>query len=99
MPKLVRDKIPKIIISQGKIPIYRELDHKEFKKELALKLIEEAKEFQEDQNIEELADIIEVFDAIMREYGFTDKQLEQARAQKKNDRGGFDEMLYLIDIK
>jgi predicted house-cleaning noncanonical NTP pyrophosphatase (MazG superfamily) len=38
----------------------------EYKEELAIKLLEEVQEFHSDKNIEELADIIEVFDANKR---------------------------------
>lgn len=39
--KLVRDKIPQIIESNGEIPIFHHLSLKEYKKELDKKLQEE----------------------------------------------------------
>ena len=99
MPKLVRDFIPEIIFIQGKTPITRIMDKEEYKKELAIKLIEEAYEFQIDKNIEEMADIIEVFDAILKVYGFTEKQLKLARDKKNRERGMFIKMILLEEIK
>lgn len=74
--KLVRDKIPDIIRSNGEIPVCRTLDHNEIKKFLFIKLMEEYQEVQQayfeyQQNtidkdsmvknvIEELADLLEV---------------------------------------
>ncbi len=99
MPKLVRDLIPQIIIKQGKIPITRIMGIEEYKKELITKLIEEAHEFQEDKNIEEMADIIEVFEAILKIYGFTHQELKTTRARKNLERGTFDKMIFLEEIK
>lgn len=99
MPKLVRDLIPQIITKQGKIPVTKIMDTEEYKKELAKKLIEEAYEFQIDQNIEEMADIIEVFDAIIKAYGFNREELEIVRAKKNSERGAFEKMIFLEEIK
>ncbi len=58
--KLVRDKITDIIESDGRIAKYRILDNNEYRKELNSKLQEEVKEYLDDNNVEELADIVEV---------------------------------------
>lgn len=99
MPKLVRDLIPSIILKQGRTPVTKILNLEEYKNELALKLIEEANEFNKDKNIEELADILEVYDTILKAYGFTPQELETARNKKKVERGGFDERIFLEEIK
>ena len=99
MQKLVRDLIPQIITKQGRIPVTRIMELEEYKKKLATKLIEEAHEFQEDKNIEELADIIEVFDAIVKAYGFTLEELQIVRAKKQLERGAFDKTIFLEAIE
>lgn len=99
MPKLVRDLIPQIIIKQGKIPITRIVDIEEYKKELITKLTGEAHKFQKDKNIEEMADIIEVFEAILKIYGFTHQELKTTRARKNLEQGAFDKMIFLEEIK
>ena len=71
----------------------------EYKKELAIKLIEEATEFQQDKNIEELADVIEVFEAMLKAYGFTQEELKTVRTKKNIERGKFDKMIFLEEIK
>ena len=58
--KLVRDKIPEIINSDNGVAITRTLHDVEYLNELNKKLQEEVKEYLEADNIEELADIVEV---------------------------------------
>jgi predicted house-cleaning noncanonical NTP pyrophosphatase (MazG superfamily) len=99
MPKLVRDKIPQIIKNQGKIPVTRIMELDEYKIELAKKLVEEALEFQTDKNIEEMADVIEVFDAILKVFGFTYEELNKIREKKNFERGAFVDMIFLEEIK
>lgn len=52
--KLVRDKIPKIILTDGKKPIIRVLGTEEYLEELDKKLNEEIAEYQADESIEEM---------------------------------------------
>ena len=67
--KLVRDKIPKVIKKEGKTSKTRILNEDEYNKELFKKLIEEAVELSQARNdqeiIEELADIYEVIETIL----------------------------------
>ena len=67
--KLVRDKIPEIIKNNGENPIVRVLDDNEYKVELEKKLFEEYNEVIESNysdRVEELADMLEVIDALAR---------------------------------
>ena len=94
--KLVRDKIPDIIESQGKKANIRELSNKEYIYELNKKLLEEVKEYTENNCVEELADIQEVILAIANTQKF---QLDKVRNQKKKERGAFEKKLYLISVE
>ena len=58
--KLVRDRIPEIIIEDGRKPIYHIADADEYKRELCKKVTEELSEFQERPCLEEAADLLEV---------------------------------------
>jgi predicted house-cleaning noncanonical NTP pyrophosphatase (MazG superfamily) len=68
--KLVRDKIPQIIKKQGKNIVFRIAEKQEYKELLLAKLQEEVNEFVSDQNEEEIADILEVIDALIEKYQF-----------------------------
>ena len=70
MGKLVRDRIPKIIINDGKKPIVKTLIDEEYLKELDKKLNEEVAEYQSDKSIEEMADVLEVLYAICEARGY-----------------------------
>lgn len=68
--KLIRDKIPEITKADGWISKTRVLNKKEYIIELRKKILEEAKELSEgsghDNLIEELSDIQEIIDAILK---------------------------------
>ena len=94
--KLVRDRIPAIIESQGKIPNIRILSNKEYSDALAQKLDEEVGEFHRDQNLEELADILEVVYALSENLGASKEELLEIYNKKHKERGGFRERILLI---
>jgi predicted house-cleaning noncanonical NTP pyrophosphatase (MazG superfamily) len=61
------------------------------------KLVEEASELRDAEDImEELADVQEVLEALIEAYGLDRGAVELARADKKANRGGFSQGLYLI---
>lgn len=92
--KLVRDKIPEIIIADGKKPIIRILDDNEYLKELDKKLNEEIAEYQADKSIEEMADVLEVLFAICEVRGHSVEELMEVRNAKREKRGGFEQKIF-----
>ena len=97
--KLVRDKIPQIILANGETPEVEVLDDGRFLEELHKKLFEEANEFVEGDSVEELADLMEVIYAIARLRGIDLGEVEKVRKEKAQKRGAFDERLFLKDVK
>jgi len=93
--KLVRDKIPEIIKSKGEVSITHIASDKEYREKLKAKLQEEVKEFIEDPNKEELADILEVIYALCDLYKIDKIKLEQFRKDKANKKGGFKDKIIL----
>ena len=98
MDKLIRDKTPAIL---GKIDISlfeRILEQDEYRARLKDKLLEEANELCEAKTIvdiqEELADVLEVIHALSLAHGLSYEQVEEARVQKKQARGGFADRIY-----
>ena len=96
--KLVRDCIPEIIQTSGKICVTEILSDADYLKMIDAKLDEELAEYHKDQNIEELADLIEVVYAAVRARGYTLEQLEAVRAEKAAKRGAFEKKLLLKEV-
>lgn len=100
--KLVRDRIPNIIKSNGEVPIVEILDDDRYKEELEKKLMEECQEVLDaegNDRIMELADLLEVMISLAELESKTLGDINFAREQKKNERGGFSERLFLEDVK
>ena len=97
--KLVRDLIPEIIEKSGKTCRTRVLSEEEYLQMLDAKLDEELCEYHEDQNIEELADMLELIRAAAIARGYTLEELEDVRAEKAKKRGGFERKIFLIDVR
>lgn len=97
--KLVRDKITDIIESDGRIAKYRILDNNQYRKELNSKLQEEVKEYLDDNNVEELADIVEVVYGILNSMDVTIDEFEKIRIKKQEERGKFNKRIYLEEAE
>lgn len=93
--KLVRDKIPEIIKADGKECKTRILSNDEYIAVLEAKLNEEVAEYQADKNLEEMADVLEVLQAICIARGYSLEELEALRAKKASERGGFADKIFL----
>ena len=96
--KLVRDRIPEIIKSSGKSYTTEILSNEEYLRMLDAKLDEELAEYHKDQNIEELADLLEVIRAAVIARGYTIEDLERVRAEKAAKRGGFEKRILLKEV-
>ncbi|MBA3815723.1 MAG: nucleoside triphosphate pyrophosphohydrolase [Parachlamydiaceae bacterium] len=87
--KLVRDLIPEIIDRSGRTSIYYCATDEEYRNLVKMKLLEEVNEFLEAESMEELADVLEVIDAIHVAYQFDIEHVQQVKETKKVERGGF----------
>ncbi len=96
--KLVRDRIPEIIESSGRNCVTEILSDEDYLRMLDAKLDEELAEYHKDQNIEELADLLEVIRACAEARGYTLEQLEQVRAEKAAERGEFTKKILLKEV-
>lgn len=95
--KLVRDKIPDIIIANGEVPVTRVLSTEEHQLMLNNKLLEEVKEYLESGEPEELADILEVVRGISNVKGLGFEAILKIMEEKHAKRGGFDDKVFLIE--
>ena len=93
--KLVRDKIPEYIKKKGGTAIIHIADKNEYWQKLKEKLAEEVEEFKKDENVEELADIMEVLDAVIQHKNFDRGFIEEVRRKKAEEKGRFEKMIVL----
>jgi len=93
--KLVRDKIPEIMMQNGAKPITRVLTDEEYLASLNQKLQEELKEYLQDGSVEELADLQEVLFAILDQKNISRDEFENIRKQKVLKRGSFSKKIFL----
>lgn len=96
---MVRDNIPAIIKKSGRRPKTRILDDKDYIEQLFEKLCEEIDEFDEDRNVDELADIIEVLMALGQALGISQQELKEVRAKKAATHGAFKNRLFLEKVE
>ncbi len=85
--KLVRDNVPHILDKKGVAYEKRIANKEEYKFELIKKLNEEVQEFSSEGSSEELADVLEVIDALreLDEY----KNVDSIKFKKLAEKGGF----------
>lgn len=96
--KLVRDYIPKIIEDSGKTCVTEVLSDEAYIKMLDAKLDEELAEYHKDQNIEELADLMEVIYACAAVHGYSVDDIENIRREKAAKCGRFKKKILLKEV-
>ncbi len=96
--KLVRDRIPEIIENDNKRCEIEILNDEQYLKMIDAKLDEELAEYHKDQNIEELADLLEVIYAATVARGYSLEELEMIRLKKVQKRGAFERKILLKEV-
>ena len=100
MNKLVRDNIPKFIpATESHSFKFTPLAEPEYGEELKKKLVEEVEEYLQSENAEELADIYEVLEAIIKLKSFDFEEIKRIKQKKHDQRGGFEKRLFMERIK
>lgn len=93
MRKLVRDKIPRLMLDEGIEPNVRILSTDELGRALRAKLVEEALEVAEcntrEALLEELADLWEVWYTTVKHHGWLAKDVYEKARDKGMDKGRF----------
>jgi len=101
--KLVRDNISNILQNSQISVVERTLFGEDLIISLKNKLIEESSElksaFGKDLVIEELADVLEVFNSLLKSLNITLDQVEQCRREKLLKNGGFESQNYIDYIE
>ena len=101
--KLTRDKTIERMNSKSIKPNYIILDKKYLPKALNNKLLEEANEVinaqDRDEMIAEIADVLEVIDALCKLHNISHEEILKEKAQIKAIRGTFDKGIYIKTIE
>jgi len=99
--KLVRDKIPEIIVNDGSECSFKKVDDDHFISYIEKKIQEELKEFKDDPSPIEAADILEILDTyfstMIPGMNTQSKEVLKYKQNKKNERGGFDRHFILLE--
>ena len=96
--KLVRDRIPEIIEASGNTCVTEILSDEEYLRMVEAKLDEELAEYHAEENLEELADLLEVIYAAAAARGYSPRELDQMREEKAARRGRFEKKLLLTKV-
>ena len=100
--KLIRDRIPEIIASEGKTYATEVMGVQEYQKALLTKLVEEAQEAaaaKPDKLMIELADLMEVIQATMQAFEILPEKVWDIQQDRQTNRGGFDKRLKLLWVE
>jgi len=97
--KLVRDRVPSLLRDKGIKYETETLSQEEYRQALREKLMEEAQELADASEINlavEIADLLEVIDALMEAYGIKQEEVFLAQDEKRAEKGDFDEHTELL---
>ncbi len=97
--KLVRDNIPEIIKNNGEAAHISILSDEAYIAELKKKLLEETNEFIENEELMELADIIEVAEALAKAKGSSFDEIMELKKIKALKNGAFGKKLFLESVE
>jgi predicted house-cleaning noncanonical NTP pyrophosphatase (MazG superfamily) len=103
LPKLIRDKIPEIAKARTDKHLQTRpaSNDQEFLEYLLKKLVEESKEAQvsgqHDNLSEELADVAEIIQTILKLKNLTWTDLQKIQTEKREKNGGFEKRLLMLE--
>ncbi len=97
--KLVRDNIPDIIENNGQSAKAVILDDEKYTVALEKKLKEETREYLHSRELIELADILEVVEALAKNQGSSFDEVLEMKKQKQIINGAFDKKIFLVSVK
>lgn len=97
--KLVRDKIPQLIEESGRSYTSRTLNEKEYFDALLDKIVEEIEEYRISDNEEELADVYEVLDCLVRLKEYEPMHIDYLQLIRREARGSYNDRILLIDVE
>lgn len=100
--KLVRDRIPDIIRADGRDCQIEIMSKSDYQQALLAKLMEEAQEVAsatDQERIKELADVLEVFDALLTAFDIQRDDVVVVQQERRKKRGSFADRIKLLWVK
>lgn len=97
--KLIRDRIPELIAANGQNANIRVLSDEEYAAALEKKLTEEIAEYLESREPMELADILEVVQALAEQQDVSFNELLKMKDEKQRKNGTFRKKLFLESVE
>ena len=97
--KLIRDKVPASLAAQGKNFKTHIATDEEYIEKLREKLLEEVNEFLEEPCLEEAADVVEVFTALLEALEFTQEDMIEVIEKKSKVSGDFANRIILETVE
>ena len=97
--KLIRDRLPEIIQATDRHFEVEVMDEEAYRQALRAKVLEEAEEVAaagDDELAKEIADLLEVLDALCAAYGLEPEGVRSLQARRRAERGGFTGRLRLL---
>ena len=97
--KLVRDRIPEIIRRSGRQCATETMSEAEYQQALRAKLVEEGEEAAQagaQKLVTELADLCEVFDALLAAYRIERQAVLAEQEKRRKERGAFEKRIRLL---
>lgn len=88
--KLVRERVPERMRAEGQDVEVCQLGEREYRSALRSCLSEAVRDFLMRPDLERLAELQDLLDAVRKAQGFTRKQLDEARRQLKEQLGGYE---------
>ncbi len=97
--KLVRDRVPELMLAQGKQPRFERVVGEARWEHLKRKLVEESRELARAEDWRaELADVYEVVRALLSERALSWEELDALARRRREERGGFDQGVVLKGV-
>lgn len=100
--KLVRDNNVQKNEARDVITKFHKLNHEDYLSALRLKLHEEALEVAEaktyEEMVEEMGDLLEVFETLAQKNGISFQDIKSAQQRKRDSWGGFEQQIYVEHV-
>jgi predicted house-cleaning noncanonical NTP pyrophosphatase (MazG superfamily) len=101
--KLWRDKLAEMVSEEGSVVYIDNIDEDQYEEALRAKIVEESIEMLEsvdqDDVMEEMADSLEVMDALCKVYGITMDDIKKIKDEKFEDLGGYSKSQLITHVE